>query len=101
VPKRYVWICSAALASIKVTVEMQKKADKSAQAATTFMNDIEREIATAGEKGDAAKATRTKMRLGYKLSAFDAKIASIAASENVKACKGVLAFAAASLKQYK
>ena len=90
-----------ALASIKVTVDMQKKADKSAQAATTFMNDIEREIAASNEKGDAAKATRTKMRLGYKLSAFDAKIASIAASENVKACKGVLAFAAASLKQYK
>lgn len=90
-----------ALASIKVTIDMQKKADKSAQAATSFMNDIEREIASAGEQGDAAKATRAKMRLGYKLSAFDAKIASIAASENVKACKGVLAFAAASVKQYK
>ena len=90
-----------AIASIKLTIDMQKKADKSAQAATAFMNDLEKEISAANQTPDVAKTTRTKMRLGYKLSAFDAKISSIAAIENVKVCKGVLGFAAASLKQYK
>jgi uncharacterized protein YpuA (DUF1002 family) len=90
-----------ALASIKTTIELQKKADKSAQAASTFMNDIEKEIAAANQSPEDAKATRTKMRLGYKLSAFDAKISSIAAAENVKLCRAVLGFAAVSLKQYK
>ena len=91
-----------AIASIKLTIEMQKKADKSAEAATKFMNEIEKEIAAlTGQTPDQQKETRNKMRIGYKLSAFDAKVSSTAAIENVKVCKGVLAFATASLKQYK
>ena len=96
-----VGLLDKAIASIKVTIELQKKSDKSAEAATKFMNDIEREIAGATQSDAEAKATRNKMRLGYKVSAFDAKISSIAAAENVKLCKGVLGFVATSLKQYK
>ena len=90
-----------ALTSIKVTVDLQKKAEKSAQAVNKFMADVEKEIADAGQEGDAAAETRTKMRMGYKLSSFDAKISSVAAAENVKACKAVMAYVAACLKQYK
>ena len=90
-----------ALASIKVTLDLQKKAEKSTQAANKFMADVESEIASATQTDDEAKETRTKMRMGYKLSAFDAKISSVAAAENVKACKAVLSYVATCLKQYK
>ncbi len=105
-------LLDAALTSIKVTLELQKKAEKSAQAVNKFMADLETEITNtnqsagqsggnASQQGTAAQDTRTKMRMGYKLSAFDAKISSVAAAENVKACKAVLSYVATCLKQYK
>lgn len=90
-----------ALKQIKGTIEIQKKADKTAEATTKFLNAIEKQIADADLSPEDQKAVRNAMRIGYKLSSFDAKISSLAASENVKVCKAVISYAATCLKQYK
>ena len=87
--------------SLKVTLDIQKKSDKTAEATVKFLNGIETSLAKATVAPDVQKQIRNFMRVGYKLSAFDAKIASVAATENVKACKAVLSYVSTCLKEYK
>lgn len=96
-------LLDASLVIIKAAIQERSKAEKVQSDTSAAMSKIEAIVAkdTVDAGSDAAKALRTNLAVIYKLNAVVVKVQGIAASQNIRMAKSVIAFTAASLKQYK
>lgn len=92
-------LLDGALEVVKKAEQVRKDAEKSEQAGRDALAKIEKAINDATD--DQKPALRAGMSALYRFTAQGAKLRGIAASQNVRLAKAVIAFTNVCLKQYK